>query len=80
MARGRVEALKEGPSEMKTARDVAVDVVHEMIGKSAVTREMVLSLIEDRGDIGRDLRKMRDTVERAVEADRRDQRKAHAPS
>ena len=65
---------------MKTARDVAVDVVHEMIGKSAVTREMVLSLIEDRGDIGRDLRKMRDTVERAVEADRRDQRKAHAPS
>lgn len=65
---------------MRTAKDRTLDIMHEIVGKAAVTRELLSLMIDDPGDNGVTLRKMRDAIARGIEADRREAQKASAPS
>lgn len=64
---------------MRTARDVAIDAVHEFMGQG-FSREMFLLIIKDSGDVGTNARKMVDAIERAIEKDRAAFRKSMEPS
>ena len=64
---------------MKTAKDVAIDVVHEFMGQG-FSREMFLLIIKDSGDVGKNAQKLVDTIEKAIEKDRTSVRKSMGPS
>jgi hypothetical protein len=65
---------------MKTARDVAIGVVQEAFGLGGWLRETFLVMLADKCELGANLRKMVDTLERAIEADRKMQSSMRAPS
>lgn len=65
---------------MKTPLDRALDVLHDITGKHAVSRELLAMMISDPGENGAVLRKTRDAIVRRIEADRRDYQKSVGPS
>ncbi len=64
---------------MKSARDVAIDVVHEFMGQG-FSRDMFLLIIKDTGETGTMARKMVEAIEKAIEKDRASVRKSMGPS
>lgn len=64
---------------MKTARDVALDVVSEIMGRG-FSKNMIGQMATDDSDAGRDLAKMLRIIEKHVEADRARAASLRAPS
>ena len=64
---------------MKSARDVAIDVVHEVIG-TGFSRPMFVQILQDTGDIGKGAKDWVNAIEKAVERDRASLQKALGPS
>ena len=66
---------------MKSARDRAIDIVHEVLGGGrAMSRAAFLHLADDDGDMGKNIAKQIDIVERGLIRDRADCDKARSPS
>lgn len=65
---------------MRTPKERALDIMHEIVGRAAVTRELLTLMIDDPGENGATLRKMQSAILKGIEADRREQQKAAAPS
>lgn len=64
---------------MKTARERAIDIAYEFIGKG-FSREMFRLMIEDHGDNGESARRVIGAIERGIERDRADVEKTRQPS
>ena len=66
---------------MKSARDRAIDIVHEVLGGGrAMSRAALLRLADDDGEMGRNITKQIEIVERGLVRDRADCDKARSPS
>lgn len=64
---------------MKSAKDLAIDAVHEAMG-SGWGRATFMQMLQDQGDAGTQLRKLVGAVERAIESDRKTRDGMRAPS
>lgn len=64
---------------MKSAKDTAIDAVHEYMGQG-FSREMFLLIINDSGEVGTGARKMVSVFEKAIEKDRAAIIKSMGPS
>jgi hypothetical protein len=65
---------------MKSAKDVAIDAVREAFGLMGWSRETFIVMIADKGEMGQNVRKAVDVFERVIEADRKQNANARAPS
>ena len=64
---------------MKSPRDKAIDVVWGVMG-SGFSRPFFVQLLQDTGEAGVQAKRLVDAIEHAIERDRIEIEKAHAPS
>jgi hypothetical protein len=64
---------------VKTARDRAIDIVWAVLG-AGFSRPFFVQLLNDTGTTGAAAKQLVDSIERGIEQDRTEQRKALAPS
>jgi hypothetical protein len=64
---------------VKTAHDRALDIAYDLAasqGEACVSKAAFVALAVDSGKLGADIRKLLGIIERHIEADRAEQRKA----